>query len=64
MKWGGVAVPIDTLGTVYIHEHRNGMKWRCVHWDGYERLQPNGNPFGIGGDHTKDYVPNWAAKVN
>src|SRR5262245_8750083 len=54
-KWGSVEIPLDTQGTVYLHQRRNGSQWRCVHWDGFDLLQPNGFPFGIGGDHSMDY---------
>ena len=60
MTWSGVAVPLGTRGTVYLHQRRDGRFWRCVHFDGFPQLQPNGYPFGIGGDESNDYVPSWA----
>jgi hypothetical protein len=63
MKWGGVEVPRGTEGTVYLHTRPNGMAWRCVAWDGFPVLQANGYPYGIGGDASKDYLPDWAELV-
>jgi hypothetical protein len=63
LKWGGVEVPRGTLGTVYLADRAGGRKWRAIHFDGLNHLQPNGYPFGIGGDETKDFMPNWAERA-
>jgi hypothetical protein len=59
MKWSGQDVPMGTVGTVYIHQGR----YRAVQWDGLPQLQRNGFPFGIGGDASKDFVPDWAELI-
>ena len=60
IAWGGLTIPIGTQGTVYLHKRPGRWGWRCVHWDGFEKLQSNGYPYGIGGDPSKNFVPSWA----
>ncbi len=63
LKWGGLEIPMGTQGTLYIHENKFGNRRRAVEWDGIGRVQPNGFYFGIGGDSTKTFLPQWADKV-
>jgi hypothetical protein len=63
IAWGGLTIPIGAQGTVYLHERPGRSAWRCVHWDGFERLQGNGYPYGMGGDASQDFVPSWAKRV-
>jgi hypothetical protein len=58
MTWSGLAVPMGTVGTVYVHD--NFPRTRAIHFDGFPLLQPNGFPFGMGGDPSKDFLPDWA----
>lgn len=63
LKWNGVEVPRGTVGTVYVHPRPNGSTWRCIAFDGMEKLQANGLPYSIGGDGKQTYVPHWAEVV-
>lgn len=60
LSWGGVIVPVDTLGTI---EHDPAKLTWSVHWDGYDRLQANGYPYGIGVRAQVGYCPRWAEVV-